>query len=172
VRWLLLFLLCACDKKEEPQTTQARAAPSAASSSNAGHPWMQACDAFLPPNLRATYLANMTVTAAQGPTCTFEDNSHKRIRFAYNCLRRVDDDAMRSALASVRDSDPSGKDIPNLGRGAVEVNFMGAQDQIHVFDDKTACKLLVGFDNPAPPNTIEIARAAVLAIRPELVLQH
>jgi hypothetical protein len=76
---------------------------------------------------------------------------------------------VNAALASVRATDKSGKDIPHFGRGAVEVDFMGAQDQIHVFDDKTPCKLIVGFDNPPPANTIEIARAALAAIKPEFI---
>jgi hypothetical protein len=137
------------------------------------------CDKLVPTAVRDKYMAGMKLKESGSPTstthsCDFEDPKEmfKQVFTSYTCGRKVDDAGMKLALETVKGTDPkgkTGKDIPNLGRGAVEVKAMGATWQIHVYDDKTPCSVVVGFGLTPPDNRVDIARGILAALTPESI---
>jgi hypothetical protein len=134
------------------------------------------CDVLVPEAIRTKYMPGWKlVEQGHAPhECNFTDSKGTipaEVIMSWDCHeKRVDAIGMKAALDAIKATDKSGHDIPNLGRGAVEVKFMGAADQIHVFDDKTPCKITFGFGIAGPKTgQVDIARAVVAATTPAAV---
>ncbi len=125
------------------------------------------CANLLPDSVRDKYMAGMTLKESgsrSSHSCNFQDPSNptKQVLVSYDCSRHVDDAGMKVALEAVKGLDPkTGKDVPSLGRGAAEVKAMGVSWQIHVYDDKTPCRVVVGFGTTPPDNRVDTARAVL-----------
>jgi hypothetical protein len=134
------------------------------------------CDKLVPADVRAKYFQG-TELKESGRTphdCQFAapgiEGASKQVTIGYRCTHGFSDAAIASGLAGLRTTDKAAKDIPGLGRAALEVTFLGNR-QIHVYDDKTPCAVTISFGRPPPANTQEIARAVIAALTPAAIGQ-
>jgi hypothetical protein len=132
------------------------------------------CDKLVPADIRAKYFSGMDLKESGGTPhdCQFVapgiQGASKQVTVGYRCTEGFSDAQIRSGLAGLRVSDKDAKDIPGLGRAALEITFLHNR-QIHVYDDKTPCAVTVSFGTPPPANTQEIARAVIGALTPTAI---
>ena len=187
---ILLTLVVACSKGGDSAGPSATSSASPASAASVGHPSGAApavaaaapsgsgsdlhCDKLIPADLRAKYFQGMELKeSGQTPhDCLFAapgiEGASKQVSVGYRCGQTLSDAAVASGLAGLRTMDKGAKDIPGLGRAALDVTFLG-NHQIHVYDDKTPCVVTLGFGKPYPANAQEIARAVLGALTPAAI---
>jgi hypothetical protein len=153
----------------------ASAASAAATAESAGGGSLDLhCDKLVPADVRAKYFSGMELKeSGRSPhDCLFAapgiEGASKQVSIGYRCTQGFSDAQVTSGLAGLRVSDKAAKDIPGLGRAALELTFLGNR-QIHVYDDKTPCAVTLGFGRPPPANTQEIARAVMAALTPAAI---
>jgi hypothetical protein len=178
----LLACALACSKSggsTAPSTTGAAGSATTVSAATASHAGLPAasdlhCDKLVPSSLRAKYMQGMELTeiaaGGAGHICDFQapaaNAGHDQVHVSYLCDHASSDDDVQAWLNALRMTQgKSIKDMPAIGRTAVEGDFLGKR-QIHFWDSKTPCFVIVDFGGHPPASTQEVARALFDALTP------
>jgi hypothetical protein len=115
-------------------------------------------------------MQGMELTEIRGGICNFHapaaNAGHQQVNVFYSCDQASSDGDVQAWLNTIRMTQgKSIKDMPAIGRTAVEGDFLGKR-QIHFWDSKTPCFVMVDFGEHPPANTQEVARALFDTLTP------